>query len=794
MLRGVFEKIPGFFISFYMKTLTAHPGLFKDDLLVDTQVSFTPFLRFLKDKVASSTAATASFYQLIIDKFESNPRVLGPLNVKENIELYRPYFDLVISTVFPITSNEKQDIYAIGMPYRFMLFHYSEMFHNTFALQDDELKAVPAGMSLEKVKRDKLIWLYKLILERLYDFPVKQENDMVHAIVNPETGVKRYVRVNIDARFVDIKVKGELPVFDCGESCKMALKQRSIERLKDLLPLELFQLEGFVVWSVQDVTEQEVMAGIKNMVLDLRVGNEEDNYMQLQDYLQSMLGLKDVRVNLIPFLKVNNKWVIEECSAQSSILMGNARNEGERQSLYLQLLEHLTQNKEPLVLSRVTRDVAQVYGFMKYLPLNGINSYVLLPIHHENDMLGVLEISSAVAEELDYDVMLQLMPVYPSVALLLRRARQLATERINEVIKEKFTALQPAVEWKFTEAAWDYLAADAQEIGNIRFEGVQPLYGAIDIRNSSIERGAAIREDLREQLQLISQTFTDINGQLKLPLLEELQYKNNVLLNSIGDTLFAEDEVRINDFLDQEIGPTLQHLYEGYAQLKPTLENYFSKVDRETGHVFHHRREYEESLGQINTVVNAYLENEREAVQESFPCYFEKYRTDGVEYNIYIGQSIAPEKKFDLIYLRNLRLWQVTSMAAIAKETHKLSPSLKVPLQTTQLILVHSNPIEISFRKDERRFDVEGAYNIRYEIMKKRIDKVRIRETKQRLTQPGTIALVYSYAREAEEYRKYIEFLQNKNILKPGIEMLELEELQGISGLKAMRVEINFES
>ncbi|MCK7559305.1 hypothetical protein MKQ70_31805 [Chitinophaga sedimenti] len=61
-----------------MKTLTAHPALFKDDLLVDTQVSFVPFLRFLKDKVASSAGATASFYQLIIDKFESKPELLGP--------------------------------------------------------------------------------------------------------------------------------------------------------------------------------------------------------------------------------------------------------------------------------------------------------------------------------------------------------------------------------------------------------------------------------------------------------------------------------------------------------------------------------------------------------------------------------------------------------------------------------------------------------------------------------------------------------------------------------------------
>jgi hypothetical protein len=132
-------------------------------------------------------------------------------------------------------------------------------------------------------------------------------------------------------------------------------------------------------------------------------------------------------------------------------------------------------------------------------------------------------------------------------------------------------------------------------------------------------------------------------------------------------------------------------------------------------------------------------------------------------------------------------------MATIARITHELEPKLKIPLQTTQLILAHNNPIDISFRKDERRFDVEGAYNIRYEIMKKRIDKVRVQATKERLTQPGKIAIVYSYGREAEEYRKYIEFLQNKNILLPEVEMLDLEELQGISGLKAIRLSVNFE-
>jgi hypothetical protein len=83
---------------------------------------------------------------------------------------------------------------------------------------------------------------------------------------------------------------------------------------------------------------------------------------------------------------------------------------------------------------------------------------------------------------------------------------------------------------------------------------------------------------------------------------------------------------------------------------------------------------------------------------------------------------------------------------------------------------------------------VEGAYNIRYEIMKKRIDKVHIKETGERLTQPGKIALVYSNHKEAQEYIKYIEYLQEKQLLDTNLEQLDLEEVQGLLGLRALRV------
>jgi hypothetical protein len=132
-------------------------------------------------------------------------------------------------------------------------------------------------------------------------------------------------------------------------------------------------------------------------------------------------------------------------------------------------------------------------------------------------------------------------------------------------------------------------------------------------------------------------------------------------------------------------------------------------------------------------------------------------------------------------------------MAGIARLTRSLLPQMSVAMHTTQLIYINANSIDISFRNDERRFDVEGTYNIRYQIIKKRIDKVHVKQTGERLTQPDKIALVYFNQRDAEEYRDYIRYLQGQNILSDVVEELELEELQGVKGLKALRVGVVYE-
>ena len=69
-------------------------------------------------------------------------------------------------------------------------------------------------------------------------------------------------------------------------------------------------------------------------------------------------------------------------------------------------------------------------------------------------------------------------------------------------------------------------------------------------------------------------------------------------------------------------------------------------------------------------------------------------------YDIYIGQDIAPDIPFDLLYLKNIRLWQLTATVEVARLTNNLVSQMPMALLTTQLIFIHSNPIDISCRND----------------------------------------------------------------------------------------------
>ena len=276
-----------------------------------------------------------------------------------------------------------------------------------------------------------------------------------------------------------------------------------------------------------------------------------------------------------------------------------------------------------------------------------------------------------------------------------------------------------------------------------------------------------------------------------LPILDQLTHRIDTYSPDIGVSLRSGDEMAIIGFLRTEIEARFDHLQGFDTRVREHIEAYRRAVDPRVGAIYAKRRDFDESVTRITEAISSYIDLEEQAAQAMYPHYFEKQQTDGVDYSIYVGGSLLEEGGFDPLYLKNLRLWQLMVACGVAIRAERLKDQLATPLEVTNLILVQHAPLSIRFRFDEKRFDVDGAYNVRYEIIKKRIDKAVIRGTAERLTQPGQVALVYSHPSEAHEWREYIDYLQTLGYLTRDVEELELEELQGAQGLRALRVRVD---
>lgn len=768
-----------------------------NEAVFNSQLSFRPLVEALKKNITEGNPGMKKLYGKVVKDMEAHPELLNPITDLSLLEPHSELIEELLSAVFPPTT--RNFLYGVALPFKFTTVYTSPLFKSILLKPGSNEINVPDNKTGAQLSHEKLQFAYGMILQKYLGYNSPDNTRSVHPFTDPVTGITKYMELRIDARFIDVRPAGEMPKMPDSILCQRTNRLKTITELMEEIPLDQFVFEGISVMRVNDVTEQEVISLMKNRLLDLNMNPDSSSYQQLEEYIQSLIGIKDVKIGITPFFKVNGHYIYSEIHNSNSLLFKHFYTNSDKDEVSDCCKMLFRDNDQPVLFEELNDTVMSEVDYLEYYYAQGGRSIIVCPIKQNNELLGILEIVSEKPGTLKPAHITKLEPVIPLFVLALEKGAENLNNKIDRVIKDKFTAVQPSVEWKFTEVALNYIVnlqhhEDAR-IERISFPEVYPLYGAIDIRNSSTERSHSIQLDLIEQLEMAQRVLRKAHLEMPFPLLQEIEFKLDKYIASASDVLLSEEEITIHEFMQNQVVSIFNHLRSTLPALKNDIEHYFAALDPQLNMIYHHRKEYENSIAKINDTLARMIDKEQVSAQKVYPHYFERYVTDGVEFNIYMGQSIAPRKKFDELYLRNMKMWQLTVLAKAARVTHKLEAELSHPLKTTQLILSHSIPLSISFRTEERKFDVDGAYNIRYEIIKKRIDKVRIKDTNERLTQPGKIAIVYSQAKDAGEYMEYIEFLQNQKLIKPGpVEKLELEELQGVIGLKALRVDVNFDT
>ena len=759
-----------------------------------TELSLAPLVAFWTKAFGDDPSAKGTFARIVREEVERTPELCGAIADASVIQRHRKLVDVLMAAAFaPAFFDESFG--AALVPFELRSFYGTPAFDRLLRGEDGRLRG-RLNLDAASVRTIRLVYAYSLVLRQVYGIETPMEHTLILTVPDPDTGLERHFKVDFDGRFIDVEtLGGPPPTLDAAQRRRLGHELLDPAELLALLPPERFVFRGFTIFRAIDVTDQEVLSSIKRDLIDRESIVSAVRFLSLQAKLQTFFrrpalcfGLAALEGDQV--LLLNNTVQHEHaCIFADSQHHSTAEFAG---SIY----ERAVTSGKPLVVEDLLAWPGR--GCIEdEIVENGVRSILVAPLFYQDAVIGTLELSSPRPGDLNATHLPKLDEILPLFSMAVQRSMEELNSRIQAFIKEKCTAIHPVVEWRFRRAVLRGIErgikedGGAPEIEPIVFDGVYPLYALSDIRGSSTQRALAIQADLLRQLRLARDVVDAAHRTRALPALDELRYRVDRHVTQIEDGLRSGDEVGVIAFLRGDVERLFDHLQAFGPAVRERVEACRAALDPRLGAVNDRRRLFEESVTRVADTISGYLDLEEQAAQTMFPHYFEKQKTDGVDHQIYVGASLVEDAHFDPLYLKNLRLWQLMVMCGAALRAHQLRDRLPVPLETTHLILVQHAPLAIRFRFDEKRFDVDGAYDIRYEIVKKRIDKALIKGTNERVTQPGRLAIVYAQPGEAHEYRGYIEYLQQLGYLAGAVEDVELEGLQGVQGLRALRVTVD---
>lgn len=760
----------------------------------DCRLSLEPLIEFISEADASRPEITAGLGPDFWEELAAAPELRGAISDLGVLDKHRPLLRRMMSLLFPPAYYETQPMAAI-VPLTMDPVYASKAFVTHFSDESGGL-AIHFHHQDSGCEDARALRAYMFILEQCYGIKENFDYPIVASVPDADTGLERHYKFQMDFRFVRARPKGELKPLSPQELEQVRTNLTRPHLIRDILPPQDFEISGFTVVHAVDITETHVISALERELIDEGSLVSNEGFTRIQQSLRTLFRQPDLLAG-ITALQGDQVLILSlgmEC--QQSCIFKASRH------LPMEMFEG-TIFERVLESDRViwVPDVEDEPGMEKLLPMlheSGTRAMMMAPIYFQGEPIGSIEVKSphpGAFGPTDPLIMAHLQPVF---SLAIKRALEEFDHQVQGIIKEKCTAVHPSVEWRFNQAALKMLdqtrAGEPAVMEPIVFPEVYPAYGGADVRGSSEERNRAIVSDLSDHLLAGLAVLEPAAEARNLPYLRELAARVRFDLERIQDGPDTGDEQGVAAFLQKEVEPLFSEL-EGFGpKVLRAILDYRRQVDPSLGTVYRRRRAFEKSVTALNQRLTAYLDQEEQELQGLFPHYFQRHRTDGVDYLIYLGASMRPDGHFDPLYLKNLRLWQVMVACGMAWHTEQMASSLAVRLKTAHLILLQDSPLSMSFRFDEKRFDVEGAYDVRYEIIRSRLDKARVKGSGERLTQPGMVAVVYSTPAEALEMRHHLEYLRSQGYLSGQLERLELDDLPGVQGLRAWRSSIDLKS
>lgn len=763
------------------------PEFLQEDSPFQVFLSFKKYLDVLEHiRYNDRLEYRVNYAESVIQRFKKIPELCEGSQDFSLLTKHKELISMLLADLFPtgLTHNE---IKAASIPFTDITFNYTERFRKI--LSDAGHNFV---LEFRDMSNDEMYVLCCCIIIQVYFKKDVKITIPFYYDIPDQHGILRHYKITVNSDFSEIAPinKNKLP--NDKEIDVLLENLDDLSLWKKHFPPQSWTLKGFNIFSLIDCTTEVALSDLKSTMIQIDPENPLPNE-NLQEIFKSYFDVAQLNFGLMLMDHQHQK--LEKLPIYENVFSNylldfwiNLYDEKMQKTAF----QNLKYNPKPIVISDVDHfdDEIQNAPNFSVLAKNNIKSFMVIPIVHEGEVLALMEFTSEIAKSFNGLKLKKLDSLSDILVFSLNRFKHERDNQIEAIIQREYTTIHNSVIWKFRNEAEKYFNASLQRklytLREISFKNLSPLFGVSDIRSSSDKRFQLMLDDLNKQIDYLHKLFSSSN------FLENEKYilALDVFENELNHDFKADTEQRFQRLLREEIHPLLQAELE--IRSTEAIKDYFSSVYAVNSLFYSNRRNLDESITLINRKITDILDESQAEAQEIYPHYYERFKSDGVEHNLYIGQNLNPSIPYTSKHLSELRYWQLKTICKIEHEFENFTKELPISLEIASLIFVYNERIDIRFRMDEKRFDVDGAHNSFYEIIKKRLEKAKIKDSAERITSPGKITIVYFGMENQKEYLGYISRLQKMGILKNNVELLRVEDLQGASGLLAMRVSLAF--
>ncbi|WP_127845349.1 GAF domain-containing protein [Psychroflexus aestuariivivens] len=759
------------------------------------QISFQKVLNELKNRLKTEDKALSRQYiESVLGYANGFPELFSGLSDETNLKQYQKPIDVLLDDLFPDMLS-KNEIKAAALPFRSKIFKTS-----------DRLKEILANSGYENFEFQprnfnpeiNYVFACVIILNKYFGYDLDFFRPIYYDIPDAQGNVKNY-RLFINADFVEIFPTEQSIDLTESDVDELLINYDDTDLWMQKFPPESWIFKGFTIMNFTDVTSDNGISELKSLLLSHNIKTDSKLIStKMSEILKSIFNIQNLEFGFTLFDESTDRFQNLNSQNIHSYILEAVNNANCHEAFCAEAYKSLVEEDNYFCITNIEDYFSKNPNnkFAENLQKKGVKSAILAPITKNDKLLAIMELVSYKKNELNIINATKLDDVVPYIAETVEHYFTEFQNRVKAIIQSECTSIHPSVEWKFEEEAKRLINNSDEKnasFRDIKFEDIYPLYGQIDIAGSSTQRNEAIQEDLTTQLNkalnIINSAF-DIQA---IPIYEQISFRISDNLAFLMKGITASSEQKVLDLMTYDVDPILHHIEDNLPELKTQVHQYFKDLESRNDVFFKHRNRFDDAVMQINQVMANLIDQKQIEAQKIFPHYFERYKTDGVEHNIYIGQSINEQYKFSEIMLQNLRLWQLKTMCEMENKFYNFQSDHPLKLEARSMIFVFNSTLSIKYRMDEKHFDVDGTYNTRYEIIKKRIDKAFVKDSEERITQKGKLTIVYAQKESEREYLNYIKYLRKIKYLGDDVEILEVQDLQGVSGLKAIRANILYQ-